>query len=204
MIHLRTASGLWIDLEHPKPTDFNISDIAIGLSNTCRFAGQIMPFYSVAQHSVLVSQLVPDESRARALMHDASEAYMSDLSRHLKHSDYLSGYRALESQLTRLIEFRFFGDSPSEIETYRIKLADDLAACFEQVVLRERQPWVASTWVPKFAEQGFIKCSPERTRALIQLSFRRLPDRISYDALPQPAARSQLLEVFHKVWEPWM
>lgn len=203
MIRLRTASNVWIDLERPTPTDFQISDIATGLSNTCRFAGQIQPFYSVAQHCVLVSQLVPKAITARGLMHDASEAYLGDMSRHLKHSDYLSGYRAVEAHVTRFIDFRFFGREMNDIEKHVVKVADDLAACFEQVVLRESQPWIASIWIPKLVEQGFIKCDQARAARLLGMASMRLPDRISYDALPATVARTRFLEVFTKSWSPW-
>lgn len=62
----------------------SVKDIADHLSKINRFAGATSEFYSVAQHSVFVSELVEDdggdaETIKRALFHDAHEALMSDL-----------------------------------------------------------------------------------------------------------------------------
>lgn len=68
----------------PRPEDFTIEDIAHGLSHVCRWAGHVDNFYSVAQHSVIVSHNVPDHFAMDALLHDASEAYIGDVTRPLK------------------------------------------------------------------------------------------------------------------------
>lgn len=68
----------------PKPEDIHIEDIAHGLSNTCRYSGQVLGYYSVAQHCVHVSEIVErrggtlDEQKW-GLLHDAPESYMTDM-----------------------------------------------------------------------------------------------------------------------------
>lgn len=77
-------SGNIIDLAAPTPAQISIEDIAHALSNVCRFGGHCSPFYSVAQHSVLVAALAPQELKFAALLHDAPEAYLGDVIKPLK------------------------------------------------------------------------------------------------------------------------
>lgn len=89
----------------PRPEDFDITEIAESLGKACRYAGHCSGFYSVAEHSVLVSLCVPAEYRLTALMHDATEAYLVDIPRPIK--GYLTGYREIEDNLWRAIAERY-------------------------------------------------------------------------------------------------
>lgn len=157
-IPFRTRSGRWLDLERPDPSDIDVSDIAGGLSKVCRFAGQIEHFYSVAHHSLFVSELVDSPFAFRALNHDDTEAFLGDLSRWLKHSDYLKGYRFLESRLESVIEQALGLPPASSVEHHAIKAADNFAACYEQAVLRLRLPLTESLLASMIAD-GFIRGS---------------------------------------------
>jgi hypothetical protein len=84
MTWIQTISGKPIDLLDVKPDSIYIRDIAHALSRLCRFTGHVDGFYSVAQHSVLVSQQLPKELALQGLLHDAVEAYIADVSSPLK------------------------------------------------------------------------------------------------------------------------
>lgn len=102
----------------PRPEDVTVEDIAHALSNLCRFTGHTREFYSVAQHSVLVSdqcrclvQASPGKSKEQAarwgLLHDASEAYLADVARPIKRAPEMDAYRQAETELQAVIYARF-------------------------------------------------------------------------------------------------
>jgi hypothetical protein len=80
MTWIQTLTGRRFDLVEPRAGDVSLEEIAHALSQLCRFTGHCREFYSVAQHSVLVSRLVKPELALAALMHDAHEAYLGDIS----------------------------------------------------------------------------------------------------------------------------
>ncbi len=87
--------------------DLCVEDIAHALSMVCRFGGHCHRHYSVAEHSLLVSELVPEEYKLSALLHDASEAYLGDIIAPLKRMPGMEGYREIEREMERLIEVKF-------------------------------------------------------------------------------------------------
>ena len=74
--YIETGSGMRFYIQHP---EFNIEDIAEGLAKSCRYNGHCSKFYSVAEHSYMVSLLVHPTRALTGLMHDATEAYLSDV-----------------------------------------------------------------------------------------------------------------------------
>jgi hypothetical protein len=81
---MQTYSGRQFWPLDPRPEDVCIEDIAHALSLISRFGGHTRGFYSVADHSVFVSKLVPGNYAAWGLLHDAAEAYIGDIIRPLK------------------------------------------------------------------------------------------------------------------------
>lgn len=98
----------WLTEASINTYDYPIEEIAHTLSLICRFNGQCMFHYSVAQHSVLVSHMVPIEHRMLGLLHDASEAYLTDIPRPIKAR--LKEYKELESLVESAINRIYFGE----------------------------------------------------------------------------------------------
>ena len=89
-----------------------LEDIAHSLSLTCRYNGHCREFYSVAEHSMHLAKylertvLATDrEARLAALLHDASEAYLSDVPSPVKR--YLNNYRSAEMRVGKVIHQAF-------------------------------------------------------------------------------------------------
>jgi 5'-deoxynucleotidase YfbR-like HD superfamily hydrolase len=81
---MSTHCGNTIDFKNVASSKFDIRDIAHGLSQLCRFAGQCNSFYSVAEHSLYCERRAWYEGRSalerlQALLHDAPEAYTADI-----------------------------------------------------------------------------------------------------------------------------
>lgn len=89
----------------PKIEDVDILDIAHALSNICRFTGHVNRYYSVAEHCVCVSDSVSSELALQGLLHDASEAYLTDVARPIK--PHLTNYQTYEDNLLRVIFSKF-------------------------------------------------------------------------------------------------
>jgi hypothetical protein len=105
MTWILTASGKHFDYLDPQSDQIDILDIAQALSCESRYAGHSRYFYSVAQHSVLASHIVPRACALEALLHDAAEAYCKDMPRPLK--EMLPDYRAIERRVEHAIRRRF-------------------------------------------------------------------------------------------------
>jgi hypothetical protein len=125
-----TKSGQYFDFIHPERYRIEITDIAHALSNVCRFAGQCRTFYSVAQHSVYVSRIVPEEDAFAGLMHDCAEAFIGDVARPLKLM--LPEYKVIEKRVERAL---FAGLGLPEKLPASVKLADRQMLLSEQAAL---------------------------------------------------------------------
>ena len=115
---ITTYSGIHFDLARPHFHMVEIADISHHLSQVCRWAGATQSFWSVAQHSVILSYIVPKELQQWALMHDAAEAYIGDITRPFK--NMLHGVRAVEEAIMEAIckKFELPYPEPSELMDY--------------------------------------------------------------------------------------
>lgn len=138
-LYIETVSGKKFFIEHP---EFDIKDIAHALGNQCRYTGHVKNFYSVAEHSVLVMNLCQDLKLAdpfEGLMHDCSEAYLSDIAAPWK--ALLPDYKKLEAKVELPLR-RFYG--VPEKMTDGCKRADWLALFIEA---RWLMPTGAKDWI---------------------------------------------------------
>lgn len=76
---MQTYTGRAFDLAAPHPDDICLDDIAHHLANQCRYTGATVVSWSIAQHSLLVAALLPAPLKFAGLLHDAHEAYTSDI-----------------------------------------------------------------------------------------------------------------------------
>jgi uncharacterized protein len=129
--------GRTFDLRNAQPHEIRIEDIALSLSRQCRYVGHPTQFYSVAQHVVLVSHLVPPPLAPRALLHDSEETYTGDQSRPFAS---LCGMEAAKvADALRRKAYEAFGLDPNLIDD-RLRLADNLALAWEMRDLMDCPP----------------------------------------------------------------
>jgi hypothetical protein len=123
--YIATHSGQVFYFERPEDFRYLESEIGFALGKLCRWAGHGR-WWSVAQHSLFVSELVEPRDKLRALLHDASEAYLVDVPGPLKHMDCMAGYRELEARVRAAIH-KQFGVIPDVEAEKRVKWADATA-----------------------------------------------------------------------------
>lgn len=103
MTWIQSSSGQRLDLFALRPEAVRLDDIAESLSKICRFTGSPRQPYSVAEHSCIVHDHAPRELRALALLHDAAEYVIGDISGPLK--QYVYVYVPSKREFMRAHEF---------------------------------------------------------------------------------------------------
>ena len=168
-----TRSGHYFNLLEPETSTFTIEDIAHALSHICRYTGHVHTFYSVAQHSVAVSQLVPPEHALAGLLHDAAEAYVGDMIRPIKVK--MKSFQALESDIMGAIVRRF--NLFPWYQPSAVKFADNVVCNTERRDLFVDPPdWGPmpgplperiEAWGPALAELRFLDRFKEITEGMV-------------------------------------
>ena len=158
--NIRTWSGVFFSPLDPKPEDIKAEDIAHALSLLCRANGHFRCFYSVCQHCIACydeacSRGLSREVRLACLLHDASEAFISDITRPVKHN--LPEYLIIEKRLQDTI-YRRFGIDPDDRDVMdRVTEIDD-AMLYHEFLALSGYPLYDS--VPEIASQPVLGLRP--------------------------------------------
>lgn len=130
-------NGPWIQTRygrfHADAPVFDVRDIAHALGMIVRFNGHVNRFYSVAEHTMMVAKLMQDVTGGNpyeGLMHDATEAYLSDVPSPFKQK--LQDLKAWDHQMELAMRKQF--NLPETI-TPECKHADWLALGLEAFYL---------------------------------------------------------------------
>lgn len=166
MTWILTRSGKHFDYADPQPDMIDISDIAHGLATESRFSGQTKVPYYVADHCCRASFIVPPEFAFEALMHDATEAYVKDLSQPLK--AMLPEYKAIEKRIDAVIRDKF--GLPS-VGSSAVKHADLVMLATEKrdLLPPDNTPWYLLEGIDPLPE---IIVPRSVSRALLAFTFR--------------------------------
>lgn len=148
--YIRTYTGKEFYPLDPDPEQIDIIDIAHALSNVCRYTGHLSSFYGVGDHSIYVSQISSVEGKETALwglLHDASEAYIADVARPVKHHPDFQFYRDAEDKLMKAVCIKF---GLSEEMPAMVKEADNrmLVTEMRDLGMPGQFPWESLPWSP--------------------------------------------------------
>lgn len=195
---IQTSRGEKFFPLRPTPESVHIEDIAHALSNLCRYTGHCSRFYSVGEHSVRVSRRVLEltgDARLSlwGLLHDASEAYICDIARPVKHQPELAPYREAEARLQAVIIARF--GLPAE-EPAVVKQADlELLSTEATHLMQPLHPdWVATMpggMCPLPLRAGeHLGWSPTQAKQIFLNRFQQLLGRVDDESI------SRVLEMY--------
>lgn len=167
MSEIMTCSHKMFDPLHPNVELIDVADIAHSLSMLCRANGHFKSFYSVGQHCIncaneAIARGYSPRVQLACLLHDASEAYLSDVTRPVKQE--LPKYKQIEEPLQALIWEKYLGTPLTAGEEKQVFEIDDdiLENEFPALMgakLKETVPELASE--PQFAFTGFTTCEQE-------------------------------------------
>lgn len=189
--------GDWMDLGDgrqfwpldPRPAEVRLDDVATALSHVCRFGGRCREWYSVAQHSLLVMEIVetthPDIA-LQALLHDAAEAYLGDVVTPLK-GDLRFRVEDADGYVVRDETFR---EAEQRLHTaILIGLGVPLPSVDDDFIIAQADMMALAT------ESRDLMYDPEWARRVPAWSERVVP-------LPADAARRAFLAAFDRLMKP--
>jgi hypothetical protein len=201
-----TFSASRFDLGRPKADDVNLTDISHHLSVINRFSGATIRPYSVAEHSLLVADIAELELRLpragvlAALMHDAHEAYLGDITWPVKQ---MLGERlqVLEASLERAVQMRYGLRTWAHTYREQIRSADRRALATERrdLMPAHEDPWSVLigiepvSWVDLTSSERCDRTWQEWRTAFVdrfaELNFGRVTEHVERHGAGEPLPR---------------
>jgi len=172
---MQTYTGKKFEFVNTDPESINILDIAMHLSKTCRFNGACTRFYSVGEHSILVSRVVPPELALQGLMHDAAEAYTPDVQADFK---------------------KLLFETSHDVREIFVAIETAVAAAFNL-------PWPPDPRV-KEVDQRMCATEKQQLMAPATFDWQPLPEPYSNVAVigaDPPTIATDFLDRFNQLWE---
>lgn len=162
MKFMKTYSGYKFFPEINFITNISLIDIAHSLSNQCRYGGHAPEFYSVAEHSILMTEWALSNGMSSnvtkwCLMHDASEAYVTDVPTPVK--DLCGDFKIVENKVQDQIARRFRLDSmnvPEEVHAIDKRILLTEMQRFDGIQRENSLDVELQFWSPKEAKQEFL------------------------------------------------
>ena len=174
---ITTYTKIQFNTFEPEEDKIAIEDIAHALSMMTRANGRFPVFFSVGQHSIqccmeaIARNYVPQTALA-CLLHDASEAYLADVTRPVKKN--MTMYLQIEEQLQNMIYEKYLGYVPMGEEAELVKYIDDACLYYE---------------FDHFMDEQLFPSAP------------MMVSDLSYEVQPMKDVEEQFLELFHKLMD---
>ena len=167
----------------PKTEDIDIKDIAHSLSLTCRYNGHGKYLYSVAEHCIRMVDIVSENNKLWALLHDAAETYIGDICKPIKNYSYYNWEEGYD-------DFRHVEDVERKI-LYKIAEKFNLNHKFLHVYPKE------------VYEADMIMAATEKRDIMVDsgLKWRKLPEPLKDRILPMYSVEEIFLETFEKLYK---
>ena len=176
---MQTYSGLTVDFDNISRNSISIKDVAHALSITCRWNGHTKKFYSVAEHSILAATHAINNNESYLdslfiLLHDASEAYVSDVASPIK--KFFPTYMDMEEKIQVVIAEKF--DLPYPMPKQITEMDYKVLATEKRDLLGEEP----ASWgrLPNPLDEIIVPMTPIQSKAAFTKRFKELFRPLDY------------------------
>ena len=173
---ITTIHGHQFHLDNPV---FHIEDICWALAHNCRFNGHCYDFYSVAEHSILVAQFMDEWGTGdplEGLLHDATEAYLSDMPAPFKQKFKELGKK--DKEMDKIMRKQFGLPPEKTLECKRADIVSMFSEAYHLTPYKGKEyadPWNMRPRALEFVESHKPYClSPKAAREAFKSAYKKL------------------------------